>query len=179
MTGVALIGSSTPPICAAALMCTRLPTCAHDPTSACESTIVPSSTYAPTLMNIGGMHTTDAADISSAAHRRAAGNHADLLARGETARRIRVLVDKRQHFGVAALHQLANAKAQQDALLHPGVGLPFARNLFGGANLPRGQRIAKAHKFLEHGKVVRGDIRHRIQALDFALEFVHVGQYNW
>ena len=37
MTGSAPTGSITPPICAAALRCTRLPICAHDPTSACES----------------------------------------------------------------------------------------------------------------------------------------------
>src|ERR1700730_2623525 len=61
ITGAALTGSSTPPICAAALKCTRLPICAHDPTSACESIIEPSSTYAPTLINIGGMQITDAA----------------------------------------------------------------------------------------------------------------------
>ena len=48
----------TPPICAAALRCTRLPICAHDPTSAWESTSVPSSTYAPMFTYIGGMHTT-------------------------------------------------------------------------------------------------------------------------
>src|SRR5581483_9471018 len=60
-TGVALIGSSTPPTWAAALKCTRFPTCAHDPTSACESIIVPSSTYAPTFTYIGGMHTTEGA----------------------------------------------------------------------------------------------------------------------
>src|SRR5260370_33316474 len=61
MTGAAFTGSRTPPICAASLKCTRLPTCAHDPTSAWESTRVPSSTYAPTLINIGGMQITDGA----------------------------------------------------------------------------------------------------------------------
>src|ERR1043166_6479214 len=58
MTGEAFTGSSTPPTCAAALRCTRLPTCAHDPTRACESIIVPSSTYAPTFTYIGGMQIT-------------------------------------------------------------------------------------------------------------------------
>ena len=58
MTGSAPTGSITPPICAAALTCTRWPICAHDPTSACESTSVPSSTYAPMLTYIGGMQTT-------------------------------------------------------------------------------------------------------------------------
>ena len=58
MTGIAPTGSSTPPICAAALRCTVCPICAHDPTSACESTSVPSPTYAPTLMYIGGMQMT-------------------------------------------------------------------------------------------------------------------------
>src|SRR5204862_6751813 len=57
-TGAALIGSSTPPICAAALRCTRSPICAHDPTSACESTIVPVPIHAPTFTYIGGMQTT-------------------------------------------------------------------------------------------------------------------------
>src|SRR4051812_50022518 len=57
-TGEALIGSSTPPICAAALRWQRSPTCAHEPTSACESIIVPAPTYAPTLTYIGGMQTT-------------------------------------------------------------------------------------------------------------------------
>src|SRR5579872_7292174 len=61
ITGAAFTGSNTPPICAAALRCTRLPICAHEPTSACESTIVPSSTYAPTLMNMGGMQMTEGA----------------------------------------------------------------------------------------------------------------------
>ena len=37
------------------------PTCAHDPINACESTSVPSRTYAPMLMYIGGMQTTDRA----------------------------------------------------------------------------------------------------------------------
>src|SRR5689334_16498661 len=60
-TGVALIGSRTPPSCAAALRCTRSPTCAHEPTSACESIIDPAPTYAPTLMYIGGMQTTPGA----------------------------------------------------------------------------------------------------------------------
>src|SRR3712207_8645278 len=60
-TGEAFTGSSTPPICAAALRCTRSPTWAHEPTSACESTIVPSPTCAPTFTYIGGMHTTPAA----------------------------------------------------------------------------------------------------------------------
>ena len=55
MTGISPIGSSTPPICAAAEMWTRFPTCAHDPTSACESIIVSSSMNAPALINIGGM----------------------------------------------------------------------------------------------------------------------------
>src|ERR1700733_11263534 len=58
MTGDAFTGSNTPPICAAADRCTRLPICAQLPTSACESTIVPSSTYAPTFTYIGGMQTT-------------------------------------------------------------------------------------------------------------------------
>ena len=44
ITGVALTGSSTPPICAAALRWTRFPIWAQLPTSAWESTIVPSST---------------------------------------------------------------------------------------------------------------------------------------
>src|SRR6478735_7323317 len=60
-TGAAFTGSSTPPICAAALRCTRLPICAQEPTSACESTIVPVSTYAPTFTYIGGMQTTPGA----------------------------------------------------------------------------------------------------------------------
>src|ERR1035437_1042038 len=58
ITGDAFTGSSTPPICAAADRCTRLPIWAHEPTSACESTIVPSSTYAPALMYAGGIITT-------------------------------------------------------------------------------------------------------------------------
>ena len=58
ITGIAPTGSSTPPICAAAEMWQCLPTCAQLPTSACESTMVPSPTYAPTLMNIGGMQVT-------------------------------------------------------------------------------------------------------------------------
>src|SRR5436190_18090287 len=57
-TGIAPTGSMTPPICAPALMWTRLPTCAHDPTSACESTRLDSSTYAPMLMYIGGTQMT-------------------------------------------------------------------------------------------------------------------------
>src|SRR6266850_1464008 len=61
ITGTAPTGSSTPPICAAALRCTFLPICAHEPTSACESTSVPSPTYAPTLMYIGGMQMTPGA----------------------------------------------------------------------------------------------------------------------
>src|SRR5215471_12509389 len=60
MTGSAPTGSSTPPICAAADMWQRLPICAQLPISACESTMVDSSTKAPTLINIGGMHTTPA-----------------------------------------------------------------------------------------------------------------------
>ena len=58
MTGLALTGSSTPPICAAALKCTRLPIWAQEPTRAWESTMVPSSTQAPVLMYMGGMQTT-------------------------------------------------------------------------------------------------------------------------
>ena len=61
ITGSAPTGSSTPPICAAADRCTRLPICAQEPTSAWLSIIVPSSTYAPTLTYIGGMHTTPGA----------------------------------------------------------------------------------------------------------------------
>jgi hypothetical protein len=44
ITGMAPTGSITPPICAAALRCTRFPICAHEPTSAWESTSVPSPT---------------------------------------------------------------------------------------------------------------------------------------
>src|ERR687884_2126967 len=61
MTGTAPTGSSTPPTCAAADRCTRLPICAHEPTSAWLSIIVPSPTYAPALTYIGGMHTTPGA----------------------------------------------------------------------------------------------------------------------
>src|SRR5207244_988990 len=57
-TGTLPIGSSTPPICAAAERCTRFPTCAHEPTSACESIIVSSSTCAPTFTYAGGISTT-------------------------------------------------------------------------------------------------------------------------
>src|ERR687891_544932 len=57
-TGIAPTGSITPPTCAPALMCTRLPICAHEPTSACESTRLDSSTYAPILMYIGGTQMT-------------------------------------------------------------------------------------------------------------------------
>src|ERR1051326_8775003 len=57
-TGRLPIGSSTPPIGAAADKCTRYPVCAHEPTSACESIIVSSSTYAPTFTNAGGIITT-------------------------------------------------------------------------------------------------------------------------
>src|SRR5947209_1772040 len=60
-TGTAPTGSSTPPTCAAADRCTRLPTWAHEPTRAWLSIIVPSSTYAPALTYIGGMHTTPGA----------------------------------------------------------------------------------------------------------------------
>ncbi len=58
ITGNAPTGSSTPPIWAAALKCTRLPICAHEPTRACESTSVPSPIQAPMLMYIGGMQMT-------------------------------------------------------------------------------------------------------------------------
>src|SRR6266542_323343 len=58
ITGTAPTGSSTPPIWAAAERCTRFPICAHEPTSAWLSIMVPSSTYAPTFTNTGGMHTT-------------------------------------------------------------------------------------------------------------------------
>src|SRR5271156_5330438 len=58
ITGSAPTGSSTPPTCEPAEMWHLLPICAQLPTSACESTIVSSPTYAPTLMNMGGMHVT-------------------------------------------------------------------------------------------------------------------------
>src|SRR5438045_2725943 len=61
MTGMAPTGSMTPPICAAALTCTRAPTWAHDPTSACESISEPSPIYAPMLTYIGGMQMTPGA----------------------------------------------------------------------------------------------------------------------
>ena len=72
MTGSSPTGSSTPPICAAAERCTRLPICAHEPTSACESIIVSSSTYAPTLTYAGGIITTPLRDVRAAPDRRAA-----------------------------------------------------------------------------------------------------------
>src|ERR1700733_3401795 len=57
-TGCAPTGSSTPPICALAEIWQFFPTCAQLPIRAFESTSVPSSTYAPTLIYIGGMQTT-------------------------------------------------------------------------------------------------------------------------
>src|SRR5205085_7329302 len=61
ITGSAPTGSSTPPTWTAAERCTRFPICAHEPTSAWLSIIVPSSTYAPALTYIGGIHTTPGA----------------------------------------------------------------------------------------------------------------------
>ena len=50
--------TAAPPIWLAAEIWQLRPICAQLPISAWESTIVPSSTYAPTLMNIGGMQVT-------------------------------------------------------------------------------------------------------------------------
>ncbi len=80
---------------------------------------------------------------------------------------------------IAAFRQLANAKAQQDSLLYPGVGLPAAINLLGGADRARAQRIAKAHESLHYMRFVRRPGAQRVQAFNFILEFVHGGQYNW
>ena len=85
-------------------------------------------------------------DVSSSAHRRASGNHAHQVAGSEVANRIGILVNKREHARVSALRQLADAKAQQDPLLHPLIGAPAAVGLFGSANRARGQGIAEPRK---------------------------------
>src|SRR5690606_28410137 len=55
ITGIAPIGSSTPPICDAAERWTFFPICAQDPTSAWESIMHPVSMNAPILMYEGGI----------------------------------------------------------------------------------------------------------------------------
>ena len=126
-TGDAFTGSSTPPICAAALRCTRSPICAHEPTSACESTIVPAPTYAPTLTYIGGMQTTPGARYAPRRTDEPPGHDAHAVARASNARGGYVCLSKNGARLVAAgdmSTSCADAKAEQDAALHPRHGAP-------------------------------------------------------
>ena len=54
-----------------------------------------------------------------------------------------VFVHERQAGFVPGFDQLSQLKAEQNALLHPGVHDPFIAYWFGGANQARGERVAQ------------------------------------
>jgi hypothetical protein len=87
----------------------------------------------------------------------------------ETLQGISLLINEGQHPRVAALGQLADAKAQQNALLDPGVGVPAAGDRFGGANGSRGERVAKFKKGLAGFRITGGRGARRVKSLDYRL----------
>ena len=130
-------------------------------------------------MNIGGMQTTDDATYAPLRIDEPPGmtRTCSLAAKWRVGKSI--FVDERENAWVAALGQLADAETEQNALFYPGVGLPPAADLFGGAYLAGGERIAEAKERFAGSGFLRRCRAERIQPLNFPLEFVHGGQYNW
>src|SRR5580704_2081020 len=94
------------------------------------------------------------------------------------ARGVGILVDEGENARVAALRQLANAEAEENAFLDPSVGEPAAVDLLSGTNCARRQRVTELHKRRARSRVLRGFRPCGVQALDGALKFLHGGQYN-
>ena len=146
ITGAALMGSSTPPTCAAALRCTRLPTCAQEPTRACESIIVAFIDVGADVDEHGRHADHGGRHVGAFANRRSAGHEANTIGEGEAAGGEGVFVDKREYVSVGHLLQFAQTETEKDALLDPGVDDPASVDFLGGANLAASQGCAEVKK---------------------------------
>ena len=124
-----------------------MPTCAQEPTRAWESIIVSSSTYAPMLTYIGGMPMTPRPRKEPSRTDEPPGT---MRTPAATSRRFRGSVSLSKNGHAAVVHggvgQLAEAEAQEDSLLDPGVHLPAGGGNgvgLGRAGLAARERLAK------------------------------------
>src|SRR5438067_4739717 len=84
-------------------------------------------------------------DVGALADSRASGHNANTIGRAKIARRKGVFINKSES-AAAGLSQLAQPKAEQNALLHPWVDPPAAIAFIRGADLSRGKSVTELLK---------------------------------
>ena len=110
-------------------------------------------------------------DIRAFPHRRSAGNHAHSVSDRELAGGESVFVDEGKG-RVSHFAEFSQAKAQQNALFHPGVDFPLSVDLFGGANFSLRELLAEIEESLARFGIAFY-LAQRGKALDGRLEGGH------
>ena len=128
ITGSAPTGSSTPPICAAALRCTR----AADLRARSDERVRVDQRLVADVgadVDVHRRHADDAAaEVGAVPDGRSAGHDAHAGPRADRLQRQRVLVEERPAAVIGRhVDGLAEAESEQDAALHPGVHPPAGR----------------------------------------------------
>src|SRR6185437_3657110 len=120
--------------------------------------------------------------MGALAHGRAAGHDAHTVANAEAASGKGTLIDERKRAGTAHLFEFAQAEAEQNAFLHPGIHAPFAVALFSRANAAGGERSAEiGENSARLGYVFGGERGGRVERFDIGLESGHekAGVYRY